>query len=126
MIDADGEDLSYFTFKAADAQGHWQPHEDREIQFAISGSGLIAAVGNGDAQDPALYHGVCIMAIDAICIRGARVVARASKQSGYIALTARTIDLSDDVITIQAKAGESNARNPTVTRPLRAKISAER
>ena len=30
---------------------------DQEVQFEISGPGVIAAVGNGDGQDADSYHG---------------------------------------------------------------------
>ena len=52
VVNADGEDLSFVTVEAVDAQGRLQPHADQEVQFALSGPGVIAAVGNGDGQDP--------------------------------------------------------------------------
>ena len=100
VIDADNQDLSYVTVEAVDAEGRWQPHAYQEIRFAISGPGVIAAVGNGDAQDPASYRGNRRKLYEGRAL----VVVRASKRSGSIALTAGTGGLSEDVITIQAKA----------------------
>ena len=100
VIDADGEDLSYVTVEAVDAEGRWQPHADQEIQFAISGRGVIAAVGNGDGQGPASYQGDPRKLYQGRAL----VVVRTSKQTGSITLTARTAGIAEAVTTIQAKA----------------------
>jgi hypothetical protein len=39
------------------AEGRFQPDAEQEVQFAISGHGMIAAVGNGDGKDGATYQG---------------------------------------------------------------------
>lgn len=57
MVHADGQDLSFVTVEAVDEQGRLQPHADQEVEFSLGGPGVIAAVGNGDAQDPASYQG---------------------------------------------------------------------
>ena len=38
-------------------EGRFQPHAEQEVRFAISGHGMIAAVGNGDDKDGATYQG---------------------------------------------------------------------
>jgi glycosyl hydrolase family 2 len=38
-------------------EGRFQPDVEQEVQFAISGYGKIAAVGNGDGKDGATYQG---------------------------------------------------------------------
>ncbi|MGA3035618.1 MAG: DUF4982 domain-containing protein, partial [Terracidiphilus sp.] len=43
VVKADGEDLSFVTVEAVDAQGRLQPHADQEVQFSISGPGVRSA-----------------------------------------------------------------------------------
>ena len=57
VLQADGEDLSFVTVEAVDAKGRPDLQADQEVQFEISGPGVIAAVGNGDGQDPDSYQG---------------------------------------------------------------------
>jgi beta-galactosidase len=102
VIHADGEDLSFVTVEAVDSEGRWQPQADQEVQFSINGPGVIAAVGNGDAQDPASYQGTRRQ------LYGGRalVVVRTSRQSGPITLTGRVQGLSAGTATLQAEAVE--------------------
>ena len=101
-IHADGEDLSFVTVEAVDAQGRPVPNADQEVHFSISGPGVIAAVGNGDGQDPASYQGNRRK-----LFRGrALVVVRTSKQSGAITLTAKGSGLTDGLTRIQTQAVE--------------------
>ena len=57
VLQADGQDLSFATVEAVDANGRPNLEANQEVQFEISGPGLIAAVGNGDGQDADSYHG---------------------------------------------------------------------
>jgi beta-glucosidase/6-phospho-beta-glucosidase/beta-galactosidase len=50
MLEADGEDLSFVTVEAVDVNGRPDLHADQEVQFEVSGPGVIAAVGNGDGK----------------------------------------------------------------------------
>jgi beta-galactosidase len=101
-LQADGQDLSFISVEAVDADGRFQPDADQEVQFAISGPGLIAAVGNGDGQDAATYHGDRRNLFQGRAL----IVVRTSKQSGPIHLTATTSGLSDGTIEIQAKSAD--------------------
>jgi hypothetical protein len=38
-------------------EGRFQPDAEQEVQFAISGHGMIAAVANGAGKDGATYQG---------------------------------------------------------------------
>ena len=38
-------------------EGRFQPDAEQEVQFAIGGHGMIAAVANGDSKDGATYQG---------------------------------------------------------------------
>ena len=49
-IHADGQDLSFVTVEALDASGLVQPNAEQDIEFAVSGPGVIAGVGTGDTK----------------------------------------------------------------------------
>jgi beta-galactosidase len=102
VIQADGEDLSFVTVEAVDAQGRFQPHAEQEVEFSISGPGVIAAVGNGDGQDDATYHGDRRKLFEGRAL----VVIRTSRQAGAIKLTAKKAGLNDGSVTIESKAAQ--------------------
>ncbi len=99
QVQADGEDLSFISVEAVDAEGRLEAHADSEVQFSITGPGVIAAVGNGDGQDAASYHSDRRKLFQG----RAMVVVRTSRHAGPIELTATTTGLSDGAITIEAK-----------------------
>ena len=103
VLQADGQDLSFITVEAVDAQGQLEPNSDQEVHFATTGPGVIAAVGNGDGQDPKPYQG------DRRKLFGGRalVVVRTTGQAGEIQLKATTPDLEEGAIDIQTKAAEA-------------------
>jgi beta-galactosidase len=72
------------------------------VQFAISGPGVIAAVGNGDGKDTATYQGDRRKLFQGRAL----VVVRTSRQGGPIHLTATVPGLSLGVIDIQARAAD--------------------
>ena len=104
-IQANGQDLAFLTIEAVDAKGQPLLHAAQEVQFSISGPGLIAAVGNGDGEDEAsyqadrrkLFHGRAL------------VVVRTSRQTGPITVIARTPGLSDASETIQVTPAPEGA-----------------
>jgi beta-galactosidase len=96
-VQASGQDLSFLTVEAVDAEGRPEFHADQEVEFSITGPGVLAAVGNGDGQDDASYHGNQRKLFQGRAI----AVVRASKQSGPITVTARTPGLTDGTVTIQ-------------------------
>ena len=71
-------------------------HADQEVP--ISGPGVIAVVGNGDGQDDSSYQG------DRRKLFQGLVVVRTSRQSGPIAVMARTPGLRDGSVMIQVTA----------------------
>jgi beta-galactosidase len=103
MLRADAEDLSFVTVEALDADGRLQSNADQDVQFAISGAGVIAAVGNGDGQDTASYQGNQRKLFQGRAL----VVVRTSKSAGPIRLTATAAGLSAGTIDVHAKAGQS-------------------
>ena len=98
---ADGQDLSFVTVEAADAEGRLQPNADQEIHFALSGPGSIAAVGNADGRDLAPYQG------DRRKLFGGRaqVVVRTSRQAGAMRLTAAGPEMRGSVLTLRSAGG---------------------
>ncbi len=99
MVQADGQDLSFLTVEAVDAEGRLEPHADQEVQFSVSGPGVIAAVGNGDGQDSDSYQGDRRKLFQGRAL----VVVRTTRQSGPISVTAKAPGLSDGSALIQAK-----------------------
>ncbi len=99
QVQADGQDLSFLAVEAVDAEGRLQPDADQEVQFSISGPGVIAAVGNGDGQDDASYQGDRHKLFQGRAL----VVVRTSRQSGSITVKASAPGLSGGSMTIQAK-----------------------
>ena len=86
--------------EAVDAAGRWQPQADQEVQFSIRGPGVIAAVGNGDGQDPASYQGDRRKLFQGRAL----VVVRTSKQAGPIHVTAKSSGLHEGTVALEAKA----------------------
>jgi beta-galactosidase len=107
-VQADGQDLSFVTVEALDAQGQFQPNADQELQFALSGPGAIAAVGNADGRDTDPYQGGTRKLFQGRAL----VVVRTSKQAGPIRLTAGAPGLSDAVVTIEAQAAPPRPELP--------------
>lgn len=103
VVGADGEDLSFVTVEALDAQGRPQLRADQEVEFSISGPGVIAAVGNGDGQDPASYQGNRRKLFQG----RAQVVVRTTRQPGAIKLTAKTSGMSEGAVTIDAQSAKA-------------------
>jgi beta-galactosidase len=104
-VQADGQDLSFVTVEATDAEGRFQPNADQEVQFAISGPGLIAAVGNADGRDTDSYQGTRRKLYQGRAL----IIVRTSRQGGSIRLMATAPGLSNSVVTIQAKAPATRA-----------------
>jgi len=102
---ANGEDLSFVTVEAVDAQGRTDQHAGQEVQFEISGPGVIAAVGNGDGQDADSYQGDQHKLYQGRAL----VVIRTSRHSGAVKLTVKSSGLSDGSVTINAKAAQAPA-----------------
>ena len=100
VLKADGQDLSFITVEALDAEGRLEPNADQEVHFALHGPGLIAAVGNGDGQDDASYQGDQRKLFHGRAL----VVVRTSKQAGPIHLTATTPGLREGAVDLQTKA----------------------
>ncbi len=95
-LQAGGQDLSFVTVEAIDADGRFQPNADQDVQFAITGPGVIAAVGNADSHDEAPYQGDRRKLFHGRAL----VVVRSQGQGGIVQLTARTPGLSEKVLKL--------------------------
>ncbi len=96
---ADGQDLSFVSVEALDAHGRRRPDADQEVEFALDGPGLIAALGNGNGSDPAPYQGTRRR-----LFRGrALVVVRSTRQAGAIRLRASAPGLTEASVTIRTR-----------------------
>jgi beta-galactosidase len=105
VLQADGQDLAFVTVEAVDANGRPDLHAAQEAQFEISGPGVIAAVGNGDAQDADSYHSDRRKLYQGRAI----VVIRTTRQSGPIKLTVKSPGLGAGSLTIKAKPAATEA-----------------
>lgn len=102
-IRSDGQDLSFVTVEALDAAGRLQPNAGEQVEFAIRGPGVIAAVGTGDTKSPEPYQ-----ANRRSLFNGrALVIIRSSGNSGPITLTAKANGLGETNITINAATEQS-------------------
>lgn len=104
-VQADGQDLSFVTVEALDAEGRLRPDSDAEVLVAINGPGVIAAVGNGNGQDGASYQGNRRKLFQGRAL----IVVRASKKDGAIRLRATTPGIAEGSVTIQAQAAGQRA-----------------
>jgi len=104
-LSADGEDLSFITVEAVDAQGRPRLDATQEVQFSISGRGRIMAVGNGDQESAEAYQGDH----RALFHGRALVVVRSSRTPGEIEVKASASGLSGGEVTLRTEAGAQKA-----------------
>ena len=97
-LHADGEDLSYITVDAVDAEGRLEPNESAEVHFTVSGPATIAAVGNGDGQSMESYRGDH----RALFHGRALVIVRTTTNPGAIHVEATATGLNASSIDLQA------------------------
>ncbi|HWA96226.1 MAG TPA: glycoside hydrolase family 2 TIM barrel-domain containing protein [Terracidiphilus sp.] len=107
-LHADGEDLSYITVEAVDAEGRIEPNESTEVHFTVSGPATIAAVGNGNGQSTESYRGNQ----RALFHGRALVILRTITKTGPIHLEATAPGLKSANIDLQAEAAAPRAELP--------------
>ena len=105
VLTADGQDLSFITVEALDAQGRLQPDATAEVAFTLSGPGTIIAVGNGDGQSKESYQGDHRSLVEGRAI----VVVRTSRTAGAIRLTSSAPGMTGGDITIRTQPGKQAA-----------------
>jgi beta-galactosidase len=76
---------------------------DQKVHFAITGTGTIAAVGNGDGQTQDSYSGDTFN----LFFGRALVVVRSARSKGEIKLTANAKGLGTSLIEIESRPANS-------------------
>jgi beta-galactosidase len=89
--------------EAVDEKGRLQMNADQKVQFAVSGEGTIAAVGNGDGQSRESYAGNTFNLFNGRAL----VVLRTSRKAGQIKLTASAEGLNASSLVVESKTAES-------------------
>jgi beta-galactosidase len=85
-LGADGQDLSFITVEARDANGEPHPNAEHQVTFNLKGPGIIAAVGSGDmkSEEPyrgnqrKLFHGKALVVIRTLRTAGALTLTAAA------------------------------------------------
>ncbi|GAB3163581.1 glycoside hydrolase family 2 TIM barrel-domain containing protein [Telluribacter humicola] len=98
-IRASRNDLSYVTVEVVDAQGQVVPGAEVSVQFALSGAGELAAVGNANPTDVSSFQKP-----QKNTFRGrALAIIRPTEKPGTITLKATAPGLAPATITITTK-----------------------
>jgi beta-galactosidase len=98
IIHADGKDLSFITARILDKHGNVVPDAGNNIQFSISGNGLLAGTDNGFQADTS-----SLKATSRACWKGmALVIIRSKGKKGNITLKADSAGLLPAVLTLKA------------------------
>jgi beta-galactosidase len=100
---ADGQDLSFITVEAVDANLRPHPNAEHQVTFRLEGPGAIAAVASGDmtSEEPyqgnrrKLFHGKAL------------VVVRTSRAAGILTLTAAAPGLKGTTLTIKTSTAKA-------------------
>ena len=98
---ADGQDLSYVTVEVVDKNGQPHPHAGHQVEFKISGPGVIMAVGNADMTSDEMYQGNQRKLFNGKAL----VVVRTSRSAGAIRLTASAAGLKPATLGIESRPG---------------------
>lgn len=94
---ADGEDQSPVEVTVRDSAGRVVPTADNEITFAVTGSAVVAGVGNGDPSSHEPDKASKRRAFNGHCM----VIVQASRTAGEIALTAESPGLKSAAMTLK-------------------------
>jgi beta-galactosidase len=105
VLQSDGEDLSFITVEAQDAQGRLQLNTAANVQFSLSGPGAISGVGNGDGESSESYQGDHRSLFNGRAL----VVVRTSRTPGSVRLSASAPAMTADEITIRTEEGDAKA-----------------
>jgi beta-galactosidase len=101
-IAADGEDVAMSAVEVHDAEGRVVPETNNEVAFAISGSGMLIGVGNGDPTSHESDRGSSRKAFSGLCM----AIVQSKKDAGSITVEATSPGLTPASVTIAAKSPE--------------------
>ncbi|MGA9295302.1 MAG: DUF4982 domain-containing protein, partial [Ignavibacteriaceae bacterium] len=97
VIKANGQDLSFVTAEITDESGIIQPNADNQLQFSITGTGVISGLDNANLKDLEKYVGNTRKAWHG----RAMVVIKSTHKAGEIMLKVNSQGLSAAVINIK-------------------------
>ena len=86
-IKADGKDLVFVEVDIKDAKGVFVPTATNQVEFMVSGPGVIVGVDNGDAAGKQNLKGTAIKAFSGKCLV---VIQSLKNEEGDITITARS------------------------------------
>ena len=89
LIYADGDDLSFITIRIEDKEGNLCPDANNLINFKIEGTGLLAAVGNGNQRSLESFRVPKIKAFNGLAL----LVVKGNKKAGDILIKAISSEL---------------------------------
>jgi beta-galactosidase len=96
---AEWDGVCFVRATIVDAHGVRVPRSVNELEFSLSGPGVIAATENGDRNDDESFQSTRHKAYDGRC---ATIVKAADAKGGTITVTARSADLSPASIPLNA------------------------
>ncbi|MCP3929497.1 MAG: DUF4982 domain-containing protein [Bacteroidetes bacterium] len=99
-IAADGSDLSFVTVRITDDNGNFCPLADNLVNFEVSGSGTIAAVGNGNAATTESFQANHRKAFNGLCML---IIKSKKNEAGEIEITATSNGLATKIISLQSR-----------------------
>jgi beta-galactosidase len=98
-IRANRNDLSYVMAEIIDTEGNIVPDaDDVMVRFEVSGSGIVAGVGNGDPRDMSSFQQPLKKTWEGRCL----AIIRPEKTPGNIRLKASAPGLKDGILEIKA------------------------
>ena len=105
VLNADGEDLSFVTVEAVDADGRVRTDSGASVNFSIRGTGTIAAVGSGDGQSQLSYQS------DRFSLYQGRalVVLRSTRKAGKVTLIAEADGLNSQKLIVQTRPAKTSS-----------------
>lgn len=107
-IDADGASLAYITVDVTDAYGNLDTTATNNIQFSLSGAGVILGVDNGDQATTAKYQQSSVLTsetsahINAYAGK-ALVIVRSTKDAGSFTVNVTSGSLTGGSVTVNTK-----------------------
>ena len=110
-IDADGSSLAYITVDVTDDNGNLDTTATNNIQFSLSGNGVILGVDNGDQATTAKYQQSSVLTsetsanINAYAGK-ALVIVRSTKDAGSFTVNVTSGSLSGSVTVTTKQVGE--------------------
>ena len=96
QLTANGKDLSFMTIRIEDEAGNICPMADNLVNFAITGQGTLAAVGNGNQRSLESFQLPQIQAFSGLCL----LVVKSTDQAGEIRITATSDQLKSASISL--------------------------